>query len=154
MKGQVEFSLHECNFTSSGQHLEVPSVTSGGSRRRECLKPAKKRALRRPKRCAAPVQPCLSLPEPPPPGGETGTVFPALSTRHRHLAGRVPRAKRLGRQRRNPRITQRRGIKNPRKLRLPGIFCFNDRRWIWWWCAVRCGIWCRRDFPIRPAFRL
>ncbi len=32
-----------------------------------------------------------------PPGGKTGTVFPALSIRHRHLAGRVPRAKRLGR---------------------------------------------------------
>ena len=27
---------------------------------------AKKQALRRPERCAAPVQPCLSLPEPPP----------------------------------------------------------------------------------------
>ena len=35
-------------------------MTSGGSRRRECLKPAKKQALRRPERCAAPVQPCLS----------------------------------------------------------------------------------------------
>ena len=53
-------------------------MTSGGSRRRECLKPAKKQALRRPERCAAQVQPCLSLPEPPPPGGKTGTVFPAL----------------------------------------------------------------------------
>ena len=31
-------------------------MTSGGSRRRECLKPAKKQALRRPERCAAPVR--------------------------------------------------------------------------------------------------
>ena len=61
-----------------GQHLEVPRVTSGGSRRRECLKPAKKQALRRPERCAAPVQPCLSLPEPPPPGGKGETPFPDL----------------------------------------------------------------------------
>ncbi|WP_302454365.1 hypothetical protein, partial [Victivallis vadensis] len=31
-----------------------------------------------PERCAAPVQPCLSLPEPPLPGGKGGTPFPAL----------------------------------------------------------------------------
>ena len=46
--------------------------------------------------------PCLSPSGLPPSGGETGTVFPVLSTRRRHLAGRVPRAKRLGRRRRNP----------------------------------------------------
>ena len=76
-------------------------MTSGGSRRRECLKPAKKQALRRPERCAAPVQPCLSLPEPPP-RRERRHAFPGSRTRRRHLAGRVPRAKRLGRRRRNP----------------------------------------------------
>ena len=41
-------------------------MTSGGSRRRECLKPAKKRALCRPERCAAQVLACLSTVEPPP----------------------------------------------------------------------------------------
>ena len=41
-------------------------MTSGGSRRRECLKPAKKQALRRPERCAAQVPACLSTVEPPP----------------------------------------------------------------------------------------
>ena len=41
-------------------------MSSGGSRRRECLKPAKKRALCRPKRCAAQVLACLSTVEPPP----------------------------------------------------------------------------------------
>ena len=53
-------------------------MTSGGSRRRECLKPAKKQALRRPERCAAQVLACLSTVEPPPPGGKGGTPFPAL----------------------------------------------------------------------------
>ena len=77
-------------------------MTSGGSRRRECLKPAKKQALRRPERCAAPVQPCLSLPEPPPPEGKPFRLSRLSSIRRRHLAGRVPRAKRLGRRRRNP----------------------------------------------------
>ena len=52
-------------------------MTSGGSRRRECLKPAKKQALRRPERCAAQVPACLSTVEPPP-GGKGGTPFPAL----------------------------------------------------------------------------
>ena len=33
MKRQEEFSLHQSNFTSDGQHLAVPHVTSGGSRR-------------------------------------------------------------------------------------------------------------------------
>ena len=51
-------------------------MISGGSRRRECLKPAKKQALRRPERCAAPVQPCLSLPEPSPPRRENRSGFP------------------------------------------------------------------------------
>ena len=41
-------------------------MNSGGSRRRECLKPAKKQALRRPERCAAQVPACLSTVEPPP----------------------------------------------------------------------------------------
>ena len=41
MKRQREFSLHQSNFTSDGQHLEVPRVTSGGSRRRECPLPKK-----------------------------------------------------------------------------------------------------------------
>ena len=53
-------------------------MTSGGSRRRECLKPAKKQALRRPERCAAPVQPCLSPSGLPPPGGKGETPFPDL----------------------------------------------------------------------------
>ena len=47
---------------------------------------------------------CTTMPvflRAPPPGGKTGTVFPALSIRHRHLAGRVPRAKRLGRSERS-----------------------------------------------------
>ena len=72
------FSLHQGIFLLPDQHIAVPRVTSGGSRRRECLKPAKKQALRRPERCAAQVQPCLSLPEPPPPGGKGETPFPAL----------------------------------------------------------------------------
>ena len=71
-------SLHQGIFLLPGQHLEVPSVTSGGSRRRECLKPAKKRALRRPKRCAAQVHACMSTVEPPPPGGKGVPPFPAL----------------------------------------------------------------------------
>ena len=41
-------------------------MTSGGSRRRECLKPAKKQALCRPERCAAQVLACLSTVESPP----------------------------------------------------------------------------------------
>ena len=77
-KAGGEISLHQSNFTSDGQHLAVPRVTSGGSRRRECLKPAKKRALCRPERCAAQVLACLSTVGPPPPGGKTGTVFPDL----------------------------------------------------------------------------
>ncbi|WP_419643686.1 hypothetical protein, partial [Victivallis vadensis] len=32
-KAGGEFSLHQSNFTSDGQHLAVPRVTSGGSRR-------------------------------------------------------------------------------------------------------------------------
>ena len=40
-KAGGEFSLHQSNFTSDGQHLEVPRVTSGGSRRRECPLPKK-----------------------------------------------------------------------------------------------------------------
>ena len=72
------FSLHQGIFLLPDQHIAVPRVTSGGSRRRECLKPAKKRALRRPERCAAQVSACLSTVDPPPPGGKTGTVFPAL----------------------------------------------------------------------------
>ena len=31
MKRRGEFSLHQSNFTSDGQHLAVPRVTSGGS---------------------------------------------------------------------------------------------------------------------------
>ena len=85
------------SFYISGQHLAVPRVTSGGSRRRECLEPIKKSALRRPERCAAPVQPCLSLPEPPPSGGKGETPFPDLSIRRRHLAGRGAGAKRPAR---------------------------------------------------------
>ena len=53
-------------------------MTSGGSRRRECLEPIKKSALRRPKRCAAQVPACMSTVEPLPPGGKGGTPFPAL----------------------------------------------------------------------------
>ena len=64
------------SFYISGQHLAVPRVTSGGSRRRECLKPAKKPALRRPERCAAPVQPRLSPSELPPPRRERRYAFP------------------------------------------------------------------------------
>ena len=71
-------SLHQGIFQLPGQHLAVPRVTSGGSRRRECLKPAKKRALRRPERCAAPVQPCLSPSGLPPTGGKGVSPFPAL----------------------------------------------------------------------------
>ena len=41
MKRRGEFSLHQSNFTSDGQHLEVLRVTSGGSRRRECPLPKK-----------------------------------------------------------------------------------------------------------------
>ncbi len=78
IKRQVEFSFHDGILLLPGQHIAVPSVTSGGSRRRECLEPAKKQALCRPERCAAPVQPCLSLPEPPPPGGKGISPFPAL----------------------------------------------------------------------------
>ena len=77
-------------------------MTSGGSRRRECPASAKK-PMRSP--TGAVCRSCTILPvsiRAPPPGGETGTVFPVLSTRRRHLAGRVPRAKRLGRRRRNP----------------------------------------------------
>ena len=66
IKRYIEFSLHQGSFLFPGQHLEVLRVTSGGSRRRECLKPAKKRALRRPERCAAQVLACLSTVEPPP----------------------------------------------------------------------------------------
>ena len=95
-------SLHQGIFQLPGQHLEVPSVTSGGSRRRECLKPAKKQSLRRPERCAAPVQPCLSPSGLPRPEGKAKRLSRLSSIRHRHLAGRVPRAKRLGRRRRNP----------------------------------------------------
>ena len=102
MKRRGEFSLHQSNFTSDGQHLAVPRVTSGGSRRRECLKPAKKQALRRPERCAAQVPACLSTVEPPPPEGKAFRLSRISSIRRRHLAGRVPRAKRLGRRRRNP----------------------------------------------------
>ena len=51
-------------------------MTSGGSRRRECLKPAKKQALRRPERCAAQVLACLSTVEPPPPRRERRNAFP------------------------------------------------------------------------------
>ena len=40
-KAGGEFSLHQSNFTSDGQHLAVPRVTSGGSRRRECPLPKK-----------------------------------------------------------------------------------------------------------------
>ena len=53
-------------------------MTSGGSRRRECLKPAKKQALRRPERCAAQVLACLSTVEPPLSGGKGVSPFPAL----------------------------------------------------------------------------
>ena len=53
-------------------------MTSGGSRRRECLEPIKKSALCRPERCAAQVPACLSTVEPPLPGGKGGTPFPAL----------------------------------------------------------------------------
>ena len=77
-------------------------MTSGGSRCRECLKPAKKQALRRPEQCAAQVLACLSTAEPPPPGGKGVSPFPDLSTRRRHLAGRGAGAKRPARRRRNP----------------------------------------------------
>ena len=53
-------------------------MTSGGSRRRECLEPIKKSALCRPERCAAQVPACLSTVEPPPPGGKGVSPFPAL----------------------------------------------------------------------------
>ena len=42
-----------------------PAAAGVGSARRR----QKSRRGRRPERCAAPVQPCLFLPEPPPPGG-------------------------------------------------------------------------------------
>ena len=77
-------------------------MTSGGSRRRECLKPAKKRALCRPKRCAAQVLACLSTVEPPPrrerrfafPGSEvfgTGTLPVGFQGRSALVAeGEIP----------------------------------------------------------------
>ena len=78
MKRRGEFSLHQSNFTSDGQHLAVPRVTSGSSRRRECPASAKK-PMRSP--TGAVCRSCTILPvsiRAPPPGGETGTVFPDL----------------------------------------------------------------------------
>ena len=60
------------------QHLEVPRVTSGGSRRRECPASAKK-PTRLP--TGAVCRSCTTMPvflRAPPPGGKTGTVFPDL----------------------------------------------------------------------------
>ena len=72
-------------------------MTSGGSRRRECLEPIKKSALCRPKRCAAPVQPCLSPSGLPHPEGKPERFSRLSSIRHRHLAGRGAGAKRPAR---------------------------------------------------------
>ena len=159
MKRRREFSLHQSNFTSDGQHLEVLRVTSGGSRRRECPLPkklppfllrrgcggqvglvihsacaaddtfrgprppflraaspyssfrAKKQALCRPERCAAPVRSMpVSISRAPPKGAlaralGSGTLPP----------GRVPRAKRLGRRRRNPRGQREKGLIRARR---------------------------------------
>ena len=51
-------------------------MTSGGSRRRECLKPAKKQALRRPERCAAPVRSMPVSIRAPPTRRENRSGFP------------------------------------------------------------------------------
>ena len=70
-------------------------MTSGGSRRRECLKPAKKQALRRPERCAAQVPAWLSTVEPPLrrerrhafPSGEGGALIETgMIVQERHTA--------------------------------------------------------------------
>ena len=110
IKRYIEFSLHQGSFLFPGQHLEVLRVTSGGSRRRECLKPAKKRALRRPERCAAQVLASLSTVEPPPPEGKAKRLSRISSIRHRHLAGRGAGAKRPARSERSeiPSEVQRR----------------------------------------------
>ena len=135
-------SLHQGIFLLLDQHIAVPRVTSGGSRRRECPLPKKlppfghgprdfwalpksygyfsgappsippcgfavlvipgKKAGFAP--TGAVCRSCTTLPvsiRAPPPGGKTVPVFPALSIRRRHLAGRVPRAKRLGRSERS-----------------------------------------------------
>ena len=55
-----------------------PSLHSSVRLRRTRHSGQKSRRGRRPERCAAPVQPCLSLPEPPPPGGKGVPPFPAL----------------------------------------------------------------------------
>ena len=143
MKRRGEFSLHESNFTSDGQHLAVPRVTSGGSRRRECPLPKKlppfghgpRDFWAKPKSCGyfsgAPpsIPPCgfavLVIPgkkagfapteavcrsgtrlpvhsrPSPHPEGKAFRLSRISSIRRRHLAGRVPRAKRLGRSERS-----------------------------------------------------
>ena len=78
-----------------------PSLHSSVRLRRTRHSGQKSRRGRRPERCAAPVQPCLSLPGPPPPGGKGVSPFPDLSTRRRHLAGRGAGAKRPARSERS-----------------------------------------------------
>ena len=78
MKRRGEFSLHESNFTSDGQHLAVPHVTSGGSSP-QGVPGVGKKADAVADRSGVPLlynHVCLyrSLP----PGGKGGTPFPAL----------------------------------------------------------------------------
>ena len=78
MKRQEEFSLHQSNFTSDGQHLAVPHVTSGGSRRRECPASAKK-PTRSP--TGAVCRSCITMPVSTgasPTGGKGVSPFPDL----------------------------------------------------------------------------
>ena len=71
-----------------------PSLHSSVRLRRTRHSGQKSRRGRRPERCAAPVQPCLSLSEPPRPEGKPERFYRLSSTRRRHLAGRGQGAKR------------------------------------------------------------
>ena len=76
-------------------------MTSGGSRRRECPASAKK-PTRSP--TGAVCRSCTTMPVSTgasPSRRERRYAFPGSRTRRRHLAGRVPRAKRLGRSERS-----------------------------------------------------
>ena len=75
-----------------------------------------------------------------PPGGKGVSPFPDLSTRHRHLAGRVPRAKRLGRRRRNPgsRNLHTALIHVTCKFREPGFRLWRPRRFALGTRPARC----------------
>ena len=101
-------SLHQGIFLLPGQHLEVPRVTSGGSRRRECPASAKK-PTRSPTGavCRSGTRLPVHSRASPHPEGKAVRLFRISSTRHRHLAGRGQGAKRPCRcdQQRNPRVS-------------------------------------------------